>query len=316
MQTVTRKGIYVNMSKSLVFGSFVVDLMSRSQHLPVPGETVRGSMFKMGPGGKGFNQCVAAHKAGADVTMVTKIGRDPLADVVLDAMDELGMDKSHLIYHETKETGAALILVNENSGQNMIVVIPGTCDTITAEEVKKITPLIKESEYILLQLEVNQDANELVMDIAVGHGCKVIVNTAPYSPLSDDFLSKAYMVTPNETEAEALTGIRVTDAACASRAAAFFKEKGVKNVIITMGDKGAFVSSGGREDVVPAFSVKTLDTTGAGDAFNGGLLTALSEGKDIWEAVKFGNALAAISVQRLGTTPSMPTRQEILELID
>ena len=171
--------------------------------------------------------------------------------------------------------------------------------------------MLRESDYVLLQLEVNQDANEMVADMAGRYGCRVIVNTAPYAPLTDEFLSKVYMVTPNEVEAEELTGIPVKDLASASKAAGFFFKKGVRKVIITLGSKGVFVSSDGREEIVPAFPVEAVDTTGAGDAFSGGLLAALAEGKDIWEAVRFSNALAAISVQRLGTTPSMPVREEV-----
>jgi len=299
------------MGKGLVFGSFVVDLMGRAPHLPVPAETVRGSLFKMGPGGKGFNQCVAAHKAGADVTFVSKVGRDSFANVLLDTMDELKMPKEQILYSEERETGIALILVDENSSQNEIMVVPGACDTITKEEVCGIEELIKESEYVLLQLEVNQDANELVMDLAKKHGCKVIVNTAPYAPVTDEFLSKAYMVTPNEVEAEELTGVPVTDLKSAKKAALYFKERGVEVVVITLGSKGVFISAGGREEIIPAFKVEALDTTGAGDAFNGGLLAALGEGKSIWEAARFGCALAALSVQKLGTTPAMPWREEI-----
>lgn len=299
------------MSKVAVFGSFVVDLMARSPHLPTAGETVKGSMFRMGPGGKGFNQCVAAHKAGADVVMITKLGKDVFADVALNTMTQLGMPKDHLFYSAEDETGIALILVDEKTSQNEIIIVPGACGTITPEEVGMIEPVLRESDYVLLQLEVNQNANELVADMAGRYGCRVIVNTAPYAPLTDEFLSKVYMVTPNEVEAEELTGIPVIDLASASKAAGFFFRKGVRKVIITLGSKGVFVSSDGREEIVPAFPVEAIDTTGAGDAFSGGLLAALAEGMDIWEAVRFSNALAAISVQRLGTTPSMPTRKEI-----
>lgn len=299
------------MSKVAVFGSFVVDLMARSPHLPVQGETVKGSMFKMGAGGKGFNQCVAAYKAGADVVMMTKLGRDSFADVALNTMDQLGMQKDKLFFSDTEETGIALILVDEKTSQNEIIIVPGACNTITAEEIKSIESVIEASEYVLLQLEVNQDANEMLVDLANKHGCKVIVNTAPYSYISDEFLSKVYMVTPNEVEAEEITGIPVTDLESAKKAAKYFYDKGVKKVIITLGSRGVFVSSDHKEEIVPAFKVNAIDTTGAGDAFNGGLLAGLSEGKDIWEAVRFSNALAALSVQKLGTTPSMPTREEI-----
>lgn len=304
------------MSKVVVFGSFVVDLMARSPHLPVPGETVKGSVFKMGPGGKGFNQCVAAHKAGSDVVMITKLGKDSFADVALNTMDELGMTKESLFYSDDVETGIALILVDENTSQNEIIIVPGACNTITPEEVAKIENVIKESEYVLLQLEVNQDANELVADMANRYGCKVIVNTAPYAKISDEFLSKAYMVTPNEVEAEELTGVHVDSLKSAHEAAEYFYKKGVQKVIITLGSRGVFVSSDGREEIVPAFKVDAVDTTGAGDAFNGGLLAALSEGKDIWEAVRFANGLAALSVQKMGTTPSMPKLEEIRKFLE
>lgn len=299
------------MSKVAVFGSFVVDLMARTPHLPIPGETVKGTMFKMGAGGKGFNQCVAAHKAGADVVMMTKLGRDSFADVALHVMKELGMPQDSLFFSDDVETGIALILVDEKTSQNEIVIVPGACNTITAEEVASVENVIKESEYILLQLEVNQDANERIVDMARKYGCKVIVNTAPYAPFTDEFLSKVYMVTPNEVEAEEITGVHVADFESAKEAAKYFYERGVQTVVITLGSRGVFVSSGGREEIIPAFKVDAIDTTGAGDAFNGGLLAALSKGKDIWEAARFANALAALSVQRLGTTPAMPALEEI-----
>lgn len=298
-------------SKVTVFGSFVVDLMARTPHLPVPAETVKGSLFKMGAGGKGFNQCVAAHKAGADVTMVTKMGKDSFANVALDVMDELGMTKDHIFFNEEDATGIALILVDEGTSQNEIVIVPGACATITKEDTDSIEELIKSSEYVLMQLEVNQDANERVADIAYKNGVKVILNTAPYSPVSDEFLSKVYMVTPNEVEAEEMTGIKIDSLEAAKKAAEVFRSKGVKKVVITLGSRGVFISADGREEIIPCFKVDALDTTGAGDAFNGAFLTALAEGKDEWEAARFANALAAISVTRLGTTPAMPTREEV-----
>lgn len=298
-------------SKVTVFGSFVVDLMARTPHLPVPAETVKGSFFKMGAGGKGFNQGVAAHKAGADVTMITKLGKDSFANVALDVMDELGMSKEHLFFNETEATGIALILVDEKTSQNEIVIVPGACATITKEDTDSVADVIKESEYVLLQLEVNEDANERIVNCAYENGTKVILNTAPYSPVSDEVLSKVYMVTPNEVEAEEMTGIKIDGLEAAKKAAEVFRSKGVKKVVITLGSRGVFISADGREEIVPCFRVDALDTTGAGDAFNGAFLTALSEGKDEWEAARFANALAAISVTRIGTTPAMPTREEV-----
>ena len=302
--------------KVTVFGSFVVDLMARAPRLPVPGETVLGSFFKQGAGGKGFNQGIAAHKSGGDVTMITKLGRDSLAGVATDAMDSVGLSKDHLFYSETEPTGVALISVDENTSQNEIIIVPGACATINDEDIASVADRIKESAYLLLQLEVNQDANEKVAAMAKAAGVKVIVNTAPYSPVTDEFLSGCYLVTPNEVEAEELTGICVSDLESADKAAKVFKDKGVQNVVITLGSRGVYVNEDGKSEIVPAYKVNAIDTTGAGDAFNGGLLTALSEGKTISEAARFANALAAISVQRIGTTPAMPTRAEIDKFLE
>lgn len=297
--------------KVTVFGSCVVDLMSRAPHLPVPGETVRGGLFMEGPGGKGFNQGVAAYKAGADVAMVTKLGRDRMANIALEAMDALGMLRDFLFFSESVGTGTALILVDENSSQNMIIIVPGACATFNAEDIAIVKRRILESAYLLLQLEVNQDANEQVASFAKENGVRVIINTAPYQPITDEFLSGAYLVTPNEVEAEGLTGVRVSDLESADRAARVFLDKGVQNVLITMGAQGVYVNTEGHSQIIPAFKVKAVDTTGAGDAFNGGLAAALAEGKSLLDAARFANAVAALSVQRLGTTPSMPTREEI-----
>lgn len=297
--------------KVTVFGSFVVDLMGRTPHLPVPGETVKGSYFQQGAGGKGFNQGIAAHKAGGNVVMITKLGRDSLGEVATKAMDSVGLPKDYLFYNDEVATGIALIMVDENTSQNEIVIVPGACSTITDEDIASVADEIKSSAYLLVQLEVNQDANEKVVKMAKEAGVRVIINTAPYQPITDEFLNGAYLVTPNEVEAEEVTGIAVKDLESANKAAEVFFSKGVQNVLITLGSRGVYVNSNGRAEIVPSYRVNAIDTTGAGDAFNGGLLTALSEGKDLWEAAKFAQALAALSVQRLGTTPAMPTREEI-----
>ncbi len=297
--------------KVTVFGSFVVDLMARTPHLPAPAETVKGSFFRQGAGGKGFNQGIAAHKAGGNVVMITKLGTDPMGKVATDTMDDVGLSKEHLFYNPKVATGVALILVDEGIGQNEIVIVPGACATVTDEDIAKVADEIKTSEYLLVQLEVNQDANEKVVRLAKEAGVRVIINTAPYQPMSDDFLRGAYLVTPNEVEAEELTGIAVNDLESADRAAEVFFGKGVENVLITLGSRGVYLNTDGRSQIIPAYRVDAVDTTGAGDAFNGGLLTALSEGKTLLEAARFAQALAALSVQRMGATPSMPTRAEI-----
>ncbi|WP_343210606.1 ribokinase [Anaerolentibacter hominis] len=295
----------------MVFGSFVVDLMGRAPHLPVPGETVKGSMFKMGPGGKGFNQGVAAHKAGGLVTMVTKLGQDTFAGVALDAMNELHMDTTHILSTPDSETGAALIMVDETTSQNEIVVLPGACSTITDREVDSLAPLLDDTGYLLTQLETNVSATERIIRMAHEKGVTVILNTAPVQPVSDELLSKIDLITPNEVEAEILTGIPIENEEKADEAADWFMSRGVKEVVITLGSRGVYLNDGKRRGILPAFRVNAIDTTGAGDAFNGGLVAGLAEGMDLWEAARFANALAALSVQKLGTTPSMPDREDI-----
>lgn len=202
-------------------------------------------------------------------------------------------------------------MVDENSSQNEIVVILGACNTITDQEVDSLEDLVGRSEYLLTQLETNVSSVERIVDIAYRKGVKVILNTAPVQPVSDDLLGKIDLITPNEVEAEILTGIKVDSEEAADKAADWFFSKGVKNVLITLGQRGVYINTGEKKGIIPAYKVEAVDTTGAGDAFNGGLLAALAEGKNLWEAADFANALAALSVQKIGTTPSMPVREEI-----
>ena len=299
------------MKKIVVFGSFVVDLMGRGPHLPVPGETVKSGFFKMGAGGKGFNQGVAAHKSGGDVTMITKLGKDTFAEIALGTMRELGMDTSRVIQTEEYATGVALIEVDENSGQNAIMVIPSACDRISDAEVAALKEVIEGADILLTQLETNMSSIKGVIDMAHAAGKTIILNTAPVQPVEDALLSKVTIVTPNEVEASILTGVKVVDEQSAAQAADWFFQRGVKKVVITMGGMGAYVADGTRAELTPAFRVNAIDTTGAGDAYNGGFVTALSEGNDIFAAARFAAATAALSVQKMGTTPSMPTREEI-----
>lgn len=298
-------------AKITVFGSFVVDLMGRTPHLPVPGETVKGSLFKMGPGGKGFNQAVAAHKAGANVTVVTKIGQDTFGEVAKKAMEELSMDTSHLIVTDQTETGCALIMVDETVSQNEIVVIPGACETISDEEIDSLSELMENSDYLLIQLETNRSAIERMINLAHQKNVKIILNTAPIQAFDLQLLDKVDIITPNEVEAELLSGIKIDDLESANQAADWFFAKGVGTVIITLGGRGVYVATADERSIIPAYKVDALDTTGAGDAFNGGLVAKLAEGDDVWQATRFANALAALSVQKMGTTVAMPTRQEI-----
>jgi ribokinase len=298
-------------TKIVVFGSFVVDLASRADHLPRPAETVIGSVFALGPGGKGSNQGVAAHRAGADVCMITKVGDDVFGKVALDFYKSEGMNTDLIFVDKEKETGTALIMVDENSAQNQILVVPGACGNINDEDIERATPAIKNAQIILMQMEVNLDANWKVLDIAHKNGVKVVLNTAPAQKVDDAILAKVNVLTPNEVEASILSGVDVVTMDDARRAAEVFQKKGVEEVVITMGAQGAYVRSGSRELIVPRLNVEAIDTTGAGDAFNGGLVTALAEGKDLFAAAEFANVVGALSVTKKGTAPAMPFRKDI-----
>ncbi len=297
--------------KILVFGSCNIDLVYSVKSIVRPGETLAVGELNQFPGGKGFNQGVAAHKSGGDVTMITKLGKDTFAEIALGTMRELGMDTSRVIQTEEYATGVALIEVDENSGQNAIMVIPSACDRISDAEVAALKEVIEGADILLTQLETNMSSIKGVIDMAHAAGKTIILNTAPVQPVEDALLSKVTIVTPNEVEASILTGVKVVDEQSAAQAADWFFQRGVKKVVITMGGMGAYVADGTRAELTPAFRVNAIDTTGAGDAYNGGFVTALSEGNDIFAAARFAAATAALSVQKMGTTPSMPTREEI-----
>lgn len=295
----------------VVFGSFVVDLTSRSAGLPLPGQTLKGSTFRYGAGGKGSNQAVAAHRAGATVTLVTKVGRDFFGKVALDFYRNEGMDTRYILEDAERETGVALIMVDEVSAQNAIVVVSGACANFTAEDVTACSPLIEQSSILLLQQEINPDALYRVIDIAHAAGVRIVLNPAPAAPIPDEVLRKVDILTPNETEAQALTGVAIHNQADARKAAGILLSKGVRAVVITMGSLGAFVMDSAGGHMIDSLKVEVLDTTGAGDAFNGGFVTALGEGMGLMDAARFGNVTGALSVTRPGTAPSMPARGEI-----
>jgi ribokinase len=303
-------------SKITVLGSFVVDLMSYTPHIPVKGETVRGGPFKAGSGGKGSNQGIAARKCGADVTMITKVGTDLFADYAWDIYRSCGMKTDYIYTDKVNGTGTALIIVEEKSAQNIIVVSPGACGNITREEIDDAKNEIIHSDIFLTQMETNIDAAYRAIDVAWENNVRVVLNPAPVQPVDDALYKKIYALTPNETEAAALSGIKTDDEAGVIKAAVFFRQNGVKVVVITLGNKGVYVSSDEFEGFIGVIDVgKAIDTTGAGDAFNGGFAVALAEGKGLREAVIFGSAVAGISVTRIGTAPSMPNRDEVDDVL-
>lgn len=297
--------------KVVVLGSFVTDLTSYSAKLPIPGETVLGNSFQMGPGGKGSNQAVAAHRAGADVTMITKVGRDVFGKSAFDFYRKEGMTTEFILEDELHSTGTALINVDTVTGQNQIVVVIGACNYITLKDLEACRTQIQSAGILLLQHEINFDALYAAVEMAHQAGVKIVLNPAPAAPIPDDIIGKLDVVTPNETEVCALTGVCVRTEEEARLAASVLLDKGVKQVVITLGEKGAFAADKNKAELIPRISVKAVDTTGAGDAFNGGFVMALSEGRDLFTALRYGNVTGALSVAKQGSSPAMPMRCEI-----
>ena len=301
--------------KIVVLGSFVVDLMGRAPGLPVAGETVKGGYFKLGPGGKGSNQAVAACKAGAEVLMITKLGTDFFGDIAFKCFTDVGIDTRHVLRTDESSTGAALIMVDAKTGQNIILVVPGACEQIELQQIESARDSIENASVLLTQLETNFAPIELAVDIAYSKRVPIILNPAPIQGLPEALLQKVYVLTPNEVEAAALSGIEVKTPLDASRAAEALMRMGVRNVIITMGQQGAYVASADKQQMLPGIRVNAIDATGAGDAFSGGLAAAISEGLDLFDAARFAMATAALSVTKIGTAPAMPTRVEIDALL-
>ena len=301
-----------------IIGSFVVDLMARSPHIPVQGETVKGSLFKMGPGGKGSNQAVASHRCGGDVLLVTKVGTDVFGKVAKDFYADEHMDGRYVFEDPELATGIALIMVDEHTSQNSITVVPGACGAIRKDEIEAIASVLDETSILVTQLETNLDILPFAVERVHASGGLALLNPAPapVEMLDDSFIGMYDLITPNETEASCLTGIKVVDRTSAHRAAVELQKKGVKDVIITLGKMGCFLLTEKQEALLfPTMDVKVVDTTGAGDAFNGGLATALSKGEDLKQAIFFATAVASLSVTKVGTAPAMPNQQEVQEFL-
>lgn len=301
--------------KIVVFGSFVVDLAGKTEVLPLPGQTVMGHDFRMGPGGKGSNQAVAAHRAGADVTLVTKLGKDMMGTIATDFYKKEGMSQEYVFMDEEEQTGIALISVEDRTVQNTIIVIPGACNSITKEEVDKCEEIISQAAFVVFQHEINKDAQEYAINLAYKHGTPVILNPAPAAPIKKEVLEKINTIIPNETEAYVLTGIQVKDKETAEQAAKIFFDCGVKNVVITMGSKGVYANDGENSVLFDSLKVEAIDTTGAGDAFIGGFSAAYADGKSLFDAVKFGNVTGALAVTKNGTATATPYKNEIDEFV-
>ena len=303
------------MAKIIGPGSLIVDVTGFAPHLPVEGETTKGTTVRFGPGGKGNNQMTAAHRAGCEVQIISRRGDDVLGQILKKHYRTEGMSEKYVTVDPDGETGSALIEIDETTAQNRIIVILGANDDIKRGDI-----LLAESDFancdaVLTQFETTVEAVIAAKELANKYQKPLILNPAPYINVPASVFDGVDYVTPNETEAEQFTGIAVNTIEDCRAAAQKLMEMGVKNVIITLGVRGAFYTNGKDEVVVPSIKVKAVETTGAGDAFNGGLATAIAEGMPIKQALQFATCTAAISVTRLGSSPSMPYRAEILELM-
>ncbi|GFE63741.1 ribokinase [Litoreibacter roseus] len=296
------------MGKVVILGVFVADTAYRAKRMPKMGETILGESFALGPGGKGSNQAVASGKMGAETHIITKLGDDDFAKMALATWD--GADVTgHVDHVADSYTGAAYIFIEDGTGDNAIIISPGAAALISASDMDKAAELIRSADVFVTQLEQPMEAAVRALEIAKAAGVTTILNPAPAADLPDGILALCDYVTPNETETEELTGLSVTTVDEAEAACIRFRDMGVGCPIITLGERGVYLDGHG---LVPAFNAgPVVETTGAGDAFNGGFAAALAGGATPLDAVKIGCATAGLSVTKAGTAPSMPTRAEV-----
>ena len=299
------------MSDISVLGIFVADISFSGSKIPAVGETILGNKYNVGPGGKGCNQAVAIARLGAKVNFISKIGKDSYGELALETLKKNNINTESIIQDKKLQTGVAGILVDKNSGKNAINVIVGAPSTLKINEINKHTNIIKSSKIFLTQLEVPKDVTLYCLKTAKENGWLTILNPAPASEITKEFYSNIDYFTPNETEAEFYTGIKITNEKEAKQASDKLINLGIKKVIITLGEKGLFYSDGNEEIYLTANSVKAIDTTGAGDAFNGGLAFGLLKEKPIKECLELANKVAGLSTTKLGAGDAMPFLKEI-----
>ncbi len=299
-----------NLQHILVVGSSNTDMVIKAEHLPRPGETVLGGTFFMNPGGKGANQAVSIARLGAQVTFICKTGSDIFGHQSQQLFEEEGIDISYIFSDSKHPSGVALITV-DSKAENCIVVASGANANLSPADLSTAHEAIEKADIILMQLEIPMDTVKYVSGIARKLNKKVILNPAPAQPLDRELFQSLYLITPNETEAEMISGIKITDADSMQACARAICDMGVQSVIITLGAKGAFLYNDICREYIPSFKVDAIDTTAAGDVFNAALTVAISEGRDLAEAVRFANKAAAISVTRVGAQSSAPYRNEV-----
>jgi len=298
----------------VVLGSINADHILNLETFPTPGETVTGNQYQVAFGGKGANQAVAAGRSGANIAFIACTGDDDTGERVRKQLASDNIDVAPVSVVEGESTGVALIFVNAE-GENVIGIHAGANAALTTERVEAQREIVADAQALLMQLESPVESVLAAAKIAHENHTTVVLNPAPARVLSDELLALVDIITPNETEAEKLTGIRVEnddDAACAAKV---LHGKGIGTVIITLGSRGVWASVNGEGRRVPGFKVKAIDTIAAGDTFNGALVTALLEGKGMDDAIRFAHAAAAIAVTRKGAQPSVPWRKEIDEFL-
>lgn len=305
------------MNKVSVIGSINMDMIVSVDSMPKVGETIISDNFKSAHGGKGANQAVAAKKMGNDVFMISKIGQDASGKEILESLKNENINVDKVFKSNDKPTGTAIITVNKE-GNNSIMVVPGANMDINVNEVQECSEVIKNSDILVAQFETSIDATVEAFRIAKENNVITILNPAPAKKIPDELLKYTDMIIPNETEAQVLTGVEVKDLESAKNAAEVFFEKEVKFVIITMGEKGAALISENKSVLIPAYKVKAVDTTAAGDSFIGALTSKMNKGNidedNLIEAIKFGNKVSSIVVQKEGAQPSIPYLNEIVNL--
>lgn len=299
--------------KIIVVGSTNMDMVIKTDHIPAPGETVLSGSFFMNPGGKGANQAVAISRLGGEVVFITKLGNDLFGKQFFHLFNEEGIDTSYLLSDHDHPSGVALITVDK-AGENSIVVASGANAQLNPSDIAAPVGEIGNAAFVLLQLEIPMPTVEFVINYAYKKGIRVVVNPAPANILSTELLAKIDILTPNRMEAGDISGIAVHDINSALEAARFICSNGVKNVVVTLGALGAAVCEQGNCYVVPSRSVTAVDSTAAGDVFNGALVVALAEGKTLKDAVVFACEAAALSVTRMGAQSSIPNRNEVVAL--
>jgi ribokinase len=297
--------------KIVVIGSTNMDMVVKTSHIPVPGETVLSGSFFMNPGGKGANQAVAVARLGGDVIFISKVGNDVFGKQTSQLFVDEGIDTLHVLTDEQLPSGVALITVDQ-AGENSIVVASGANGNLLPADLEDAMEKIANAGTVLMQLETPMETVEFAAKYAASKGVPVILNPAPMNMLSPELLSCISIMTPNKTEAAMISGVNVSDLDSAAEAARAIHQMGVQSVVVTMGAMGSVIYDNGDVTVVPAQKVEAVDSTAAGDVFNGALAVFLSEGNSLTDAVRFASRAAAISVTRLGAQSSIPYRREVV----